>query len=139
MEVAVGFFFKNFTYTFGGKKYLHLTGGPIGARLTMCVSRLVMQDWHENFIPRLKASKLFEHLGGLYVDDGRNLLDILPLGCKYVPELGAIECSDIWEKENQEKGISRKENTKIEIQRLMNDINPDLKFTTEVLNLAANR
>ena len=75
----------------------------------MCVSRLVMQDWHENFTIRLKASKIFEHLGGLYVDDGRNLLDVLPLGCRFVSETGTIEFSEIWDV-----------------------INPDLKFTTEI-------
>ena len=31
MEIAVKFFFKNFTYTFGGLDYLQAFGGPIGA------------------------------------------------------------------------------------------------------------
>ena len=43
LEIAVQFFFKNFTYSFGGKVYVQTSGGPIGARLTMCVARLVMQ------------------------------------------------------------------------------------------------
>ena len=132
LEIAVKLVFQNFIYTFGGNSFVQSFGGPIGARLTMCVSRLVMQDWHENFVLRLKESKLFEHLGGLYVDDGRNLLDILPLGCRFVSELGTIEFSKIWEKENMEKGITKKENTRREVEKLMNSINPDLRFTTEV-------
>ena len=38
MELAINFFFKNFCYTFGGKKFVQLNGGPIGARLTMAVA-----------------------------------------------------------------------------------------------------
>jgi len=59
-------------------------------------------------------------------------MDILPLRCKFIPELGTIEHSEMWEKENQEKGISRKENTRIEVQRLTNNINSDLRFTTDI-------
>ena len=70
LEIAVKLIFNNFVYTFGGESYLQSFGGPIGARITMCDSRLVMQDWHEHFVERLKRSKLFEKLGGLYVDDG---------------------------------------------------------------------
>ena len=60
LEIAVKMVFTNFIYTFGGESYLQGFGGPIGARLTMCASRLVMQDWHENFVLRLKQSKLFD-------------------------------------------------------------------------------
>ena len=30
MELAVSFFFQNFSYTFGGKKYIQIDGGPLG-------------------------------------------------------------------------------------------------------------
>ena len=43
VELAVVFFFKNFCYTFGGKKFIQIDGGPIGARLTMAVAQIVMQ------------------------------------------------------------------------------------------------
>ena len=33
LEISVKFFFKNFTYTFGGKVYIQLHGGPIGSPL----------------------------------------------------------------------------------------------------------
>ena len=36
-------------YAFVGKRFLQCFGDPIGVKLTMCISRLVMQDWHENF------------------------------------------------------------------------------------------
>ena len=47
LEICIKFFITNFLYTFGGECYLQGFGGPIGARLTMAVSRLIMQDWYE--------------------------------------------------------------------------------------------
>ena len=72
MEYAVYFFFKNFTYTFGGEVFVQLDGGPIGARLTMAVARLVMEEWKYEFNKILKSSGIEELLSGLYVDDGRS-------------------------------------------------------------------
>ena len=46
LEIAVKMVFTNFVYTFGGESFLQSFGGPIGARLTMCAARLVLQDWH---------------------------------------------------------------------------------------------
>ena len=43
IQIGVRELFKNFCYTFGGNKYQQLEGGPIGDRLTMCVSLLVME------------------------------------------------------------------------------------------------
>ena len=37
-----------------------------------------------------------------------------------------------FEKEDQDRGVSRKEVTKREIEKMMNDINEDLEFTTEM-------
>ena len=49
MEIAVNFFFSNFTYTFRGDIFVQLFGGPIGARITMAVDKLVMQEWKEQY------------------------------------------------------------------------------------------
>jgi len=86
--------FTNFIYTFGGENYIQGFGGPIGARLTMCASRLVMHDWHENFVMRLKQSKFFEKLGGLYVDDGRNMYEVFECGTRFVKETGTLEIKE---------------------------------------------
>ena len=48
-EISINFFLKNFVYTFGGQIHLKSFGGPIGARLTMRVPRLVLQEWSEQF------------------------------------------------------------------------------------------
>ena len=68
MEISVVFFFRHFTYTFGGKIYIQNSGGPIGARLTMCVARLVMQQWRDEFSQLLKVSNIKEKLSKIYVD-----------------------------------------------------------------------
>ena len=55
LEIATVFFFRNFTYSFGGRLFVKGSGGPIGARLTMCVARLVMQEWRDAFEKLLKT------------------------------------------------------------------------------------
>ena len=42
IEISVRFFFSNFIYTLGGEHYIQCSGGPIGARLTMALARLIM-------------------------------------------------------------------------------------------------
>ena len=49
LEISIKFFFKNFCCTFGGDLYIQVFGGPIGARLTMCVARIVLQQWREDY------------------------------------------------------------------------------------------
>ena len=65
MEIAVVFFFGNFAYTFGGEVYRQNGGGPIGARLTMAVARIVMQNWKDDYDVILEKSKIVELLSGL--------------------------------------------------------------------------
>ena len=86
LEISVKFFFRSFVYTFGGDCYIQVDGGPIGARLTMSVARLVLQDWYEDFQSILSCSNITKHLQGLYVDDGRTITDILQLGTRFDPE-----------------------------------------------------
>ena len=38
VKIAIRVVFENFCYEFGGKTFLQLFGGPIGARLTMAYS-----------------------------------------------------------------------------------------------------
>ena len=75
LQIAVVFFFENFVYTFGGECFVQCGGGPIGARLTMALARLVMQAWSEEFSKILRKNMIGEHLRGIYVDDGRNVLE----------------------------------------------------------------
>ena len=42
-----------------------------------------MEEWRENFVLISEASEIDELLAVLYVDDGRNLIEILPLGVRF--------------------------------------------------------
>ena len=134
LEISVNHFFKSFVYTYGGEFYLQGEGGPIGARLTMCVARLVLQDWYEGFKDILQKSSITEHLRGLYVDDGRNCVDILPLGTRFVRETACFEYKEVWKQEDEELNLNRRDLSEKEIREAMNSINPDLTFTTETEN-----
>ena len=101
MECAVIFFFENFSYTFGGKVFLQDGGGPIGARLTMAIARLVMQEWKENYSKILENSKIEEFLSGIYVDDGRTLHRKLYFGERFDSENSKFS----WNKETEENDI----------------------------------
>ena len=73
VEIAVRTVFQNFTYNFGGQIYLQRDGGPIGNRLTMACSRVVMQEWGEQYFSILKEAGLVITLFKIYVDDVRKI------------------------------------------------------------------
>ena len=80
LEISVKFFFDHFVYKFGGKDILQCFGRPIGARITMCISRLDMQDWWEKFAEILENFNITHMLRAIYVDDGRLVIRKLGLG-----------------------------------------------------------
>ena len=132
ISVAIKFFFGHFTYTFGGQDYLQLAGGPIGARLTMAVARLVLQEWSEHFKDILDKAKITELLRGIYVDDGRNVISKLRSNMRFNVEKKVFDIDKKWSKDDEKNGISVEERTVLELNKIMNCINDDLKFTTEL-------
>ena len=131
LGIVVKFIFENFVYTFGGKYFLQKRGAPIGNRISMCGAQLTMQEWREKFVEILVKSNIDELMAGLYVDDGRNLIEFLPIGVRFCTEIGLFKYNEKWEKEDKEKGLSDKERTKLEVVRAMKSISPDLQFTVE--------
>ena len=131
LGIAVKFLFENFIYTFGGKYFLQKKGAPIGARITMCVSHIVMQDWRDEYEVILEASKIESLMKGLYVDDGRDLIEMLRLGTRFDSKLKRFVHNRGWENLDIVNGVSRKELTKSQVLIAMNSINEDLKFTLE--------
>ena len=123
MEAAIVFFFGNFVYTFAGKKYLQRGGGPIGARLTMAVARIVKEQWKNDFDDNLMC--------GLYVDDGRSFMRLLELGNQLYKSLNKIVLSENALVEDTTRGISKIDLTKEQILLAMNSVNDDLEFTME--------
>ena len=132
LGIAVKFVFENFVYTFGGKYFLQLSGAPIGNRISMCAGNLTMEEWREKFIEILVASNIEERMAGLYVDDGRNLIEMLPMGVRYCDQEKIFKYKREWEEEDKEGGMSGRERTKLEVGKAMNAINPNLKFTLEL-------
>ena len=108
LEIAVNHFFHSFVYTYGGEFFLQSSGGPIGARLTMCVARLVLQDWFDDFSEILDNSKINQYLKGLYVDDGRNIVDQLLLGTRFDKEEKIFRWEKEWEVIDVDSKICRK-------------------------------
>ena len=64
------------------------TGGPIGARITMCIARLVMQEWSDSFKMILDKSNIRQFLKGIYVDDGRMVVQKLKKGIRFTVNQG---------------------------------------------------
>ena len=137
LEIGVKWFFRNFTYTFGGKLYLQLDGGPIGARLTMCVAKLVLQQWKEEYDILLKDANLEEKLSKIYVDDNRCITQKIKSGLRFDEEEKKFKFKEEWRKEDDLVDIV--ERTKRELLKAMNAINSDLKFTMEHENDFTNQ
>ena len=137
LEVAVRFFFCNFTYTFGGKLFKQMCGGPIGARLTMCVARLVLQQWRDDYSRVIKKANIEELLSKIYVDDNRNVVKKLKPGLRFDETKREFRYESHWEEEDMRENPDVR--TKREILKAMNSINTDLKFTVETENDFASK
>ena len=74
LEIGIQTSFSLHTFTFGGKLYQQLRGGPIGARLTMAVARIVIELWRRLVRERLDKAGLEVYIEGGYVDDMQHLL-----------------------------------------------------------------
>ena len=131
LEISVRFFFANFVYTFGNLTFLQANGGPIGARLTMCIARLVMQDWWDKFSQILDDSKIAVLLKAIYVDDGRLIVEILKKGVIFNNTTGKFMMSPDPIDYIEGDIMDDVKRTEIEIGKAMNYINTDLRFTTE--------
>ena len=119
LEIAINFFFTNFVYTFGVEFFLQKFGGPIGARLTMAVSRLVMQAWYDEFKEILKNSNIEEKLKGIYVDDGRDIVTKLKIGTRYNEENKSFEYDEKEERTDIENNETREKLTEKEMGKMM--------------------
>ena len=112
-------------------QYLQCSGGPIGARLTMAIARLVMQDWWDIFSHVLKISKLKERLRAIYVDDGRIIVEKLKKGVKYDKVEKKFVFKKEWEEQDTVSGESSESRTVEQMKLAMCDVSEDLQFTME--------
>ena len=131
IEIVIRTLFDNFVYTFGGENYLQLEGGPIGCRITMAVSRLVMQDWAVHYRLILERSALTIWLYGGYVDDGRQGTSLLKKGMRFEEESRSLTFSE--EALTEDNQLDEEDEVRMSRVLLpaMNSINPDIQYTTE--------
>ena len=133
-EIGLRAIFENFMYKFTGKNYLQMSGGPIGARVTMAAARLVMQDWSEQHKIILTKAQLEIWLFNGYVDDGRQGTGKLEMGMRFIEKEMEFKFRDEWRQEDEERreaGESTVKRMSKQCQLAMNAINPDLQFTVE--------
>ena len=129
LEVSIKFFYDNFVYSFGGKNFVQSSGGPIGARLTMAMSRLVMQQWWEDFDKILSGSNIDCKMRAIYVDDGRMIIKKLQKGTRYCNVqkkfIMKVDCQE------EDADLTRESISEREFRKAMCDVSEDLEFTTE--------
>ena len=77
VEIAISASFKLHIYSFGGQVYKQLSGGPIGSRLTMAVSKVIMLVWGRRVHDALIGAGITIYTEGCYVDDIRLLISLL--------------------------------------------------------------
>ena len=134
-EIATRTIFRNFCYKFAGKVYMQTDGGPIGARVTMCVARIVMHDWGEKYRMILTKASLKIALLSSYVDELRQGTQCLRFGMRY----DQISMEFVWnmEAESEDKilrEVDGEKNNKRMARVCLeaaNSINRDLEFTME--------
>jgi hypothetical protein len=130
-EIGVRTLFDNFAYQFGGTAFHQQHGGPIGARVTMCAARMVMQHWARGYSGILIKAGLRLPLFGGYVDDGRQGSTVLRKGMIFCEEQKEF----IFSEDQKEIDDRQNEPDNVRMARIclpaMNSINSNLKFTTE--------
>ena len=97
----------------------------------MCISRLVMQEWWEDFKGILDKSEIEYMLHAIYVDDGRIIIEKIKPGVRFCEDEKLFRFRDEWLKEDIESNESALKRTEREVAKAMNCISPDLVFTTE--------
>ena len=138
-EIGVRILWEKFSYRFGQKIYHQQSGGPIGARITMACSRLVMQQWGESYTKILLRSNIRLRLFGNYVDDIRQGTNHIPRGFKFIKLGDVIKFRQEWKDQDEMENLSDLKRMGNVCREIMDSINPDLRFTIESEEDFANK
>ena len=84
MQKNVLALFKTHTYSFSGKFFLQIKGGPIGLRSTCCVAKMIMIWWDQKFLEVVKKNNLQIIDSARYMDDVRVWLRAIRLGWRWL-------------------------------------------------------
>jgi hypothetical protein len=132
-EIGTHALWENFCYSFAGKIYLQKLGGPIGARVNMAASRLVMYQWGSAYTQILIKSNL--KLCGRYQAEDRPHPKRIQVQCGD----GSVHLHrDLAEEDDKEDLTDLKRMGNVCLVA-MNSINKDLKFTIETEEDYENR
>ena len=126
LRIGIEVSFRNYTYTFGGKVYVQMSGGPIGSRLTMACARIVMCRWGKRVRQALKEGEVETLMDGIYVDDVRTLILVQEKTWFWSEEEKKYE-----RREQEDNELTRKEHTVQEFNKMLNSLMIKIKFTTE--------
>ena len=66
----------------------------------MCVARIVLQQWREDFKHILTKADIEEKLSRIYVDDNRTVMSYLRTGVRFNIESGEFEFKEKWREED---------------------------------------
>jgi hypothetical protein len=133
-EIGTRVLWTNFVYEFGGEYFLQMEGGPIGARITMAGSRLVMQEWAEGYREVLDKSGVTRDAHKGYVDDGRQITDLMIRGSRYEKSRKRFIWREDWESEDELENLPDEVRMGRICLEAMNDVSPDLTFTVETVH-----
>ena len=100
----------------------------------MAAAQIVMEHWAACYRKILEDSGVKIHLLAGYVDDGRQITSLLPLGMRYDDQIKKFCFSkeaEIEDSERRAKGEADNQRMARICISAMNSINEDLKFTTE--------
>ena len=128
VEVGVRECFRNHLYTFNGEVYRQTDGGPIGLRLSMAVSRLVMAMWDKLLLEKGLNTGWLIHMMKRYVNDCTAVLETLKMGVRWSEEVG-LSYSSVWETEDKASGLSDDQRTMREFQKMANTILDFIRVT----------
>ena len=125
-EIGVRVLWDNFIYSWDKKTYLQWSGRPIGARVTMAASRLVMYNWGFKYTQILIRLNLDLRLFGIYVDNVHQGTGLLPRGFRFVKEERKFVFSLEWKEGDDKEDLSDLKRVGRVCQVAMNSVNPDL-------------
>jgi hypothetical protein len=128
IEVGVRECFRNHLYTFNGEVYRQTDGGPIGLRLSMAISRVVMAMWDKKLMELGSETGWLIHMLKRYVDDVTAVLATLKCGVRWTLGVG-LSYQKVWEEEDKKSCLSDDQRTMKEFQAMANTIFPCIQVT----------
>ena len=131
MKIAIKTIFRNHVYKFTDKIYQQIGGGPTGFRSTGSAAEIRMGRWARKLKKVLRDSGIEWELFIVYVDDVRLGLRALKKGMVYCKICKTVVFSlEQFRADNKSRETDSQRTARI-LRDAMNDLEPDLSFTTE--------